>query len=151
LKGYQKKQNLALISKMCRSLEFSKREIIFAEKLIFQALRKFCKKNVFLAKNLRELLDAKDLHIFEISPFFNSFKGRCYFLEVKKLNKIETSQYLKKTFLQTSLRISLPNQIHMKQRDLGKSLDPNAGGVGVPSYLVSFSSVVSGPLPSANQ
>jgi hypothetical protein len=36
--GYQKKRNFALISKMCRSLEFGKREKIFyrkTEKLFF--------------------------------------------------------------------------------------------------------------------
>jgi hypothetical protein len=31
-KGYQKKQNFALISKMCRSLEFGKRETKFLQK-----------------------------------------------------------------------------------------------------------------------
>jgi hypothetical protein len=53
--GYQKKRNFALISKMCRSLESGKRE-----------------ENVY-RKNLWELLDARVLHIFEISvkfPFF---------------------------------------------------------------------------------
>jgi hypothetical protein len=33
--GYQKKPNFALISKMCRSLEFGKRENFFSEKLNF--------------------------------------------------------------------------------------------------------------------
>jgi hypothetical protein len=33
--GYQKKQNFALISKMCRSLEFGKRKKIFTETLNF--------------------------------------------------------------------------------------------------------------------
>jgi hypothetical protein len=42
--GYQKKWNFALISKMCRSLEFGKREKIFSEKLIFKGLGIFCKK-----------------------------------------------------------------------------------------------------------
>jgi hypothetical protein len=54
--------------------------------------------------------------------FFNSYKGGCCFLEVKSSNKIETHQYFKKRFLW----ISRPNQNHMKQSDLGKSLDPNA-------------------------
>jgi hypothetical protein len=111
-------------------------------------------KRVFLRKNLWELRDTKDLHIFENSvkfSFFNSNKGRCYFFGGKKVSKIETIQYLKNAFLHTCLRLSMPNRNHMKQSDLGKALDPNAGGVGVPSYLVSFSSVVSGPLPSANQ
>jgi hypothetical protein len=43
--GYQKKWNFALISKMCRSLEFGKREKIFTEKLNFLGLGKFCKKS----------------------------------------------------------------------------------------------------------
>jgi hypothetical protein len=39
-KGYQRKRNFALISKMCRSPEFGKREKkFFTEKQIFQALR----------------------------------------------------------------------------------------------------------------
>jgi hypothetical protein len=38
LKGYQKKRNVALISKMCRSLAKGKK--MFTQKLIFQALRK---------------------------------------------------------------------------------------------------------------
>jgi hypothetical protein len=58
--------------------------------------------------------------------FFNSYKGQCCFLEVKSSNKIETDQYFKKRFFITSLRISRPNQNHMKQSDLGKSLDPTA-------------------------
>jgi hypothetical protein len=76
--GYQKKRNFALISKMCRSLEFGKRE------------KKFYKKTEFW-----ELLYAGLLHIFEISAkfrffkyparpiskkfFFNSYKGGCCF------------------------------------------------------------------------
>jgi hypothetical protein len=40
------------------------------------------------------------------------------FLEEKRSNKKETVQYLKKAFLYTSL----------KQRDLGKSLDPSGKG-----------------------
>ncbi len=35
-KGYQKKWNFALISKMCRSLEFIKREKNVKENLIFR-------------------------------------------------------------------------------------------------------------------
>ncbi len=62
-KGYQKKRNFVLISKMCRSVEVNKRGKFFSEKLIFQALRKFGKR-VFLSKNLWELLDARDIHIF---------------------------------------------------------------------------------------
>jgi hypothetical protein len=42
--GYQKKWNFALIAKMCRSLEFGKREKKISEKLIFTGLCKFCKK-----------------------------------------------------------------------------------------------------------
>ncbi len=86
--GYQKKRNFALISKMC--LEFGKREKkILQKNWIFRD---------FLRKNLRELLDARVLHIFEISVkfrlfwyrlrtilkkfFFNSYKGWCGFLIV---------------------------------------------------------------------
>jgi hypothetical protein len=43
--GYQKKRNFALISKMCRSLEFGKRENIFYRKTEFLGLGKFCKKS----------------------------------------------------------------------------------------------------------
>jgi hypothetical protein len=57
---------------MCRSLEFSKKEKIFTEKLIFQALKNFCKK-AFSEKNLWKLLDARDLHIFEISVKLSFF------------------------------------------------------------------------------
>jgi hypothetical protein len=38
-KGYKKKQNFALISKIYRNLELNKREKIFTEKLIFQIER----------------------------------------------------------------------------------------------------------------
>jgi hypothetical protein len=65
--GYQKKRNFALFSKMCRSLEFGKREKNFTEKL------NFLQKIVFLRKNLWELLDTRVLHIFEISAKFCFF------------------------------------------------------------------------------
>jgi hypothetical protein len=45
--GYQKKRNFALISKMCRSLEFGKRGKIVSEKLKFKGLGKFSKKLFF--------------------------------------------------------------------------------------------------------
>ena len=71
--GYQKKRNFALISKMCRSLEFGKRETIFYRKPEFLGTRKILQKIVFLRKNLWELLDARVLHIFEISAKFHFF------------------------------------------------------------------------------
>jgi hypothetical protein len=40
-----------LISKMCRSLEFGKRETNFTEKLIFRGLENFA-KSIFMRKNL---------------------------------------------------------------------------------------------------
>jgi hypothetical protein len=71
-------------------------------------------KIVFLRKNLWELLDAKVLHIFEISAKFCFFgyparpiskkffstliRDGAVFLEVKSSNKIETDQYFKKCF-----------------------------------------------------
>jgi hypothetical protein len=71
---YQKKQNFALISKMCRSLEFGKREKnCFTEKQNFSGFEKFCKKLFFMRKNLGELLDTRVLHIFEISATFCFF------------------------------------------------------------------------------
>jgi hypothetical protein len=90
-----------------RSLGFGKREK-FLQKMIFWGLEEFW-KNVFLKKNLWELLDVRFLHIFEISTkfrffwyplrpilknfFFHSYKGQCYLLEVKRSNKIENIQY----------------------------------------------------------
>jgi hypothetical protein len=71
--GYQKKQNFALISKMSRSLVFGKRENKFSRKTVFLRTWNILQKIVFLRKNLWELLDARVLHIFEISakfPFF---------------------------------------------------------------------------------
>jgi hypothetical protein len=70
---YQKKWNFALISKMCRSLVFGKRgKHVFTENLIFKDWENF-PKNHFLRKNLWELLDARVLHIFEISAKFRFF------------------------------------------------------------------------------
>jgi hypothetical protein len=71
------------------------------------------------------------LHIFEIGAKFcffwyparpisknffkNSFKGRCYFFRrVKGQIRKKPLNISKNTFLQTSLRISRPNQKHMK-------------------------------------
>jgi hypothetical protein len=71
--GYQKKWNFALISKMCRSLEFGKRGKKFYRKTEFLGTWKILQKIVFLRKNLWELLDARFLHIFEISTKFRFF------------------------------------------------------------------------------
>jgi hypothetical protein len=92
-----------------------------------------------MRKNLWELLDALDLHIFKISikfcffwyplrlipkKFFSTLiRDGAIFLKVKRSNKIETVQYLKKKPL-FCLRISWPKHNRMKQSDLGKSLDP---------------------------
>jgi hypothetical protein len=57
--GYQKKRNFVLISKMWRSLEFGKREKMFNRKTEFLGTWK--------------LLDARVLHIFEISAKFRFF------------------------------------------------------------------------------
>jgi hypothetical protein len=69
--GYHKKWNFGLISKMCRSLEFGKREKNFYRKTAFLGI--FFAKNCFSEKNLVELLDARLLHIFEISAKFRFF------------------------------------------------------------------------------
>jgi hypothetical protein len=71
--GYQKKQNIALISKMCRCLEFGKREKKCYRKTEFLGTLKILRKIVFLIKNLWELLDARVLRIFEISAKFRFF------------------------------------------------------------------------------
>jgi hypothetical protein len=71
--GYQKKRNFALFSKMCRSLEFGKREKFFYRKTDFFGTWKISQKIVFLRKNLWEILDARVLHIFEISAKFLFF------------------------------------------------------------------------------
>jgi hypothetical protein len=60
---------------MCRSFEFGKRENFFPEKHDFRDLGKIWQKIVFLRKNLWELLEARVLHIFEISAKFRFF---CY-------------------------------------------------------------------------
>jgi hypothetical protein len=69
-KGYQKKRNFALISKMCRSLEFSKREKVSQKNRFF---RKLAKKLFSVKKSLGTILDARDLHIFENSVKFCFF------------------------------------------------------------------------------
>jgi hypothetical protein len=71
--GYQKKRNFALISKMCRSPVFGKREQNFYIKTEFLRTWKILQKIVFLRQNLWELLDARVLHIFEISAKFRFF------------------------------------------------------------------------------
>jgi hypothetical protein len=59
---------------------------------------------------------------------FNSYKGRCCFLEVKSSNKIETDQYFKKTlFYKLVLGFQGQTKITCKQSDLWKSLDPSNG------------------------
>jgi hypothetical protein len=88
------------------SLKLGKREKIRTWKIE--------KKIVFLRKNLWELLDARVLHIIEISAkfcffwyplrpiskkFFSTLKrDGTVFLEVKRSKKIETAQYFKKRF-----------------------------------------------------
>jgi hypothetical protein len=84
-------------------------------KIDFLETWKILQNIVFLRKNLWELLEARDLHIFESAQnsaslipfapnleenFFQLFKGRdgADFLEVKSSNKIETDQYFKKHF-----------------------------------------------------
>jgi hypothetical protein len=71
--GYQKNRNFALISKMCKSLEFGKREKQIYLKTEFLGTWKILQKIVFLRKNLWELLDARVLHIFKISAKFRFF------------------------------------------------------------------------------
>jgi hypothetical protein len=75
--GYPKKRSFALISKVCRSLEFGKREKKFDRKTEFLGTWKILQKIVFLKKNLWELLDARALHIFEISANSASFDTLC--------------------------------------------------------------------------
>ncbi len=74
---------------------------------------KILQKIVFLRKNLWDILDARVLHIFEISAKFRLFsyplcpiwrnffstllRDGAVFLEVKRSKKIETVQYFKKT------------------------------------------------------
>jgi hypothetical protein len=65
--GYQKKRNFALISKMCRSLKFGKRDKIFYRKTEFLGTWKYL-RTIFW-----ELLDARLLLIFEISAKFHFF------------------------------------------------------------------------------
>jgi hypothetical protein len=57
---------------MCRSLEFGKREKI-VRKTKFLGTFAILQKIVFLKKNLWELLDARVLHIFELSAKFRFF------------------------------------------------------------------------------
>jgi hypothetical protein len=71
-KGYQNKGNFALISKMCRSLEFGKRGKNCYRKTDFLGLGKFRKKR-FSEKKSLEILVARVLHIFEISTKFRFF------------------------------------------------------------------------------
>jgi hypothetical protein len=71
--GYQKKQNSMLISKMCRSLVFGKREKQFYRKTKLLRTWKFLQKTFFLKKNLWELFDSGVLHNFEISAKFCFF------------------------------------------------------------------------------
>jgi hypothetical protein len=71
--GYRKKRNFALISKMCSSLEFGKRENFFCRKTEFLGTWKILQKIVFMRNNLWKLLDARVLHIFEISAKFRFF------------------------------------------------------------------------------
>jgi hypothetical protein len=106
---YQKKRNFALISKMCRSLEFGKREKICNRKTEFLGTWKILQNIVFLRKNHWKLLDARVLQrkillllvpfapIFE-EIFFQLFRDGAVLLEVKRSNKIETVQYFKKRF-----------------------------------------------------
>ncbi len=56
---------MALISKMCSSLLFGKRENNLLQKTEFLRTWKISQKIVFLRKNLWELLDARVLHTFE--------------------------------------------------------------------------------------
>ncbi len=57
----------------CRSLEFGKREKEFYRKTEFLGTWKILQKIIFMRKNRWELLDARVLHIFEISTKFHFF------------------------------------------------------------------------------
>ncbi len=61
--------------------------------------------------------------------FFTLIRDGATFLKVKRSNKIETFQYLKKTAfykLVLGFQGQSKTKITGKQSDLGKSLDPNA-------------------------
>jgi hypothetical protein len=75
--GYQKKWNFALISKMCKSLEFGKREKIFSRKTEFLGTWKILQKIVFLRKNLWELLDARFYTFLKSAQNSPSFDTLC--------------------------------------------------------------------------
>jgi hypothetical protein len=59
-----KEAEFALISNMCRSLEFGEQEKILYRKTEFLGTWKILQKIIFLGKNLWTLLDARVLHIF---------------------------------------------------------------------------------------
>ncbi len=91
---YQKNWNFALISKLCRSLKFCKREKFFFKKTEFLGTWKVLQKIVFLRKNLLNFL-TQEFYAFLKSAqnsdllipctpnfeeiFFNSYKGWCFF------------------------------------------------------------------------
>jgi hypothetical protein len=107
--GYQEKRNFALISKMCRSLEFGKKEKNFCRKTKFlwtwNTLQKivFIKKilgNFFMQEFYTFLKSAQNFPSFNTQHaqfqrnFFSTLiRGGAVFLEVKSSNKIETDQY----------------------------------------------------------
>jgi hypothetical protein len=113
-KGIKRSGILRRFQKCAEVLSLAKGEKNFTEDLIFQELRKFSKKEFFREKNLWELLDARDLHIFEISvkfcfflyplrPILKTFfstliRVGVIFWRYKRSNKIETVQYFKKHF-----------------------------------------------------
>jgi hypothetical protein len=55
---------------------------------------------------------------------FQLSKGGGTFLEDKRSNQVKTIQHIKSAFLYTRFRLSMGTQNHLKQSDLGKSLDP---------------------------
>jgi hypothetical protein len=89
--GYQKKRNFALISKMCRSLEFGRRE------------KNFYRTNTVVGtwkilQNQRKI----PLLLIPCTPNFEEIFFQLFgpvFLEVKSSKKIETDQYFKNAFL----------------------------------------------------
>ncbi len=96
-----------------KSRVWQKGQNFFQKNWIFRDLENFAKYH-FSEKNLGELLDARVLHIFEISTKFRFFwyparpiskkffstliRDVAVFLEGKSSNKIETDQYFKRRF-----------------------------------------------------
>ncbi len=141
-----------------KCVELLRQEVprFFLRKMIFCKIFQVPKKFIFSRGFCTFLKSAQSSAYFDTLyaqfwiNFFSAFiRDGTTFLEDKRSNKIETVQYFKKHFLETSLRISRPNLKHIKHwisKKMSKSLDPTLQFI-----LTRNGPIIEGPLCLSSQ